>query len=437
MAWNSDTIGGIDDRVELRIGDAGSTHLAESYEVRQSYFTSSPNVFVVKLGTAQAPAQLIAAARPRTKLELFVGGVLQQTGWSDGPEANADAGAGTSVMIHGRDKMAELHDAHIQADKSFSNMSYGDLTEAVLNAALGQNNYDIILQGGNRQNRMAATGSSSAATASAVPTTAPAPGGGTVVTAAPDDIKPALTSAQGRTLRAKFGSKWWEFLKAQLDRAGLFLLCGASGEFILCAPNVTQRPLFRLQRAPNLTRRSTSIERASYKNVATKRYTVYEIHGKKGGGSTAGVAIPPDAPDDVKAALIASAASAGGQRSSSSFVDQEMVDWGYPLTRVWSHKDAKLTSPAQGAYLARFHCAHDRRENWQLTYTVTGHTWPAIAGGERLTWAVDTMVEVDDQEFGLQGNFWIESVSFKRDGGGTHTELHLMRPEDLIFGEPV
>ncbi len=436
MAWNSDTIGGIDDRVELRIADAGTTHLAESYEVRQSFFTSSPNVFVVKLGTAEAPAKLIAAAKPRTKLELFVGGVLQQTGWSDGPEATADAGAGTSVMIHGRDKMAELHDAHIQADKSFSNMSYGDLTEAVLNAALGQTNYDIILQGGNRQNRMAVTGGSAALT-SATPKAALTPGGGPTIVA-PDDVKPALTNPQGRTLRAKFSGKWWEFLKHELDRAGLFLLCGASGEFILCAPNVTQRPLFRLQRAPNLTRKSTSIEKASYKNVATKRYTVYEIHGRKGsGGATLGVAIPPDAPDDVKAALIASAASAAGQRTSTSYVDQEMVDWGFPLTRVWSHKDPKLTSPAQAAYLARFHCAHDRRENWQLTYTVTGHTWPAINGGERLTWAVDTMVEVDDQEFGLRGNFWIESVNFKRDGGGTTTELHLMRPEDLVFGEPV
>jgi hypothetical protein len=45
------------------------------------------------------------------------------------------------------------------------------------------------------------------------------------------------------------------------------------------------------------------------------------------------------------------------------------------------------------------------------------------------------MVEVDDDELGIRGLFYIESVTHTR---GPHTEstVHLMRPEDLIFADP-
>jgi hypothetical protein len=49
-------------------------------------------------------------------------------------------------------------------------------------------------------------------------------------------------------------------------------------------------------------------------------------------------------------------------------------------------------------------------------------------------WAPDTIVDVDDDEFGISGQFWVESVTFKRPP--TTTTLVLMRPSDLVFGEP-
>jgi hypothetical protein len=41
-----------------------------------------------------------------------------------------------------------------------------------------------------------------------------------------------------------------------------------------------------------------------------------------------------------------------------------------------------------------------------------------------------------DDEYGIRGNFWIEGVEPRRDGSGTTTTLTLMRPEDLVFGDP-
>ena len=68
-----------------------------------------------------------------------------------------------------------------------------------------------------------------------------------------------------------------------------------------------------------------------------------------------------------------------------------------------------------------------------LSYTLAGHTTPRIGGRDRVVWAVDTVVEVDDQELGIAGTFWIEAVEFSR-GPETNTTITLMRPGDLVFG---
>ena len=59
------------------------------------------------------------------------------------------------------------------------------------------------------------------------------------------------------------------------------------------------------------------------------------------------------------------------------------------------------------------------------------HTVPAIGGG-RCVWAPDTIVEIDDQEIGVQGEMWVESVQFRREPHTT-TRIVLMRPDDLLY----
>jgi prophage tail gpP-like protein len=54
----------------------------------------------------------------------------------------------------------------------------------------------------------------------------------------------------------------------------------------------------------------------------------------------------------------------------------------------------------------------------------------------RSVWAPDTVVRVLDDEHAIAGDFWIEGVTFRGSTShGTETELTLMRPEDLVFGE--
>jgi len=50
-------------------------------------------------------------------------------------------------------------------------------------------------------------------------------------------------------------------------------------------------------------------------------------------------------------------------------------------------------------------------------------------------WAFDTIVDVDDDEFDIHGPMYIADVTHQR-GPETSTTLTLMRPDDVLYGDP-
>lgn len=407
---DSDNLGGVNDVVELTIAGAGTTRVCESYEVKQSIFTQ-PNGYALRLGSAETAKKLLSYAKANTKTELRVNGLLQQTGWTDGPECSSNGSGGTTVTIHGRDATAVVHDPFFEADKTFgSSLSIGELTGEVLDLVVDRT-YTLVYS--NAANRQMQSGGSPALTA-------------------PDDLKAALTSPKNKQRSAKFGHKVWEFLKHEHEQAGLFLWATADGNFVLSQPHAGQRPIYKIVRQYGLTRNAVSVEVVSYKNVTTGRFSSYEVRSR--GGGKASVAISaPNAPPDIKPALIGSGGTTGRKQHVGVFVDQEMVDLG--IIRPWTNLHAKATNPAACEFLARRECAKHRAENWNLVYSVPGHSTVSMDGGSRVVWAVDTMVEVVDEILDIRGSFYIESLTFKRGPDGTSTELTLLRPADLVFGD--
>jgi prophage tail gpP-like protein len=106
-----------------------------------------------------------------------------------------------------------------------------------------------------------------------------------------------------------------------------------------------------------------------------------------------------------------------------------MVALGYERPLV--HRDVNVTNDKQAEFYARRVLAESRRASWQLIYTMAGHSTDSLLGG-RAVWAVDTVVDVADDEFGLNGSLWIESVTHRRNPQTT-TEIVLMRGDDLVF----
>jgi prophage tail gpP-like protein len=384
---DSDSLGAVDDAVRVTLGGSEAL-IVESYEIHQAVLTQ-PAAFNLRMGYGDVVQTLAAQWPPHTPFTLSIGQVLQQTGFTDGYELAGNDNA-TEITVRGRDNLAQLHDAYVTADISYSNLSFADLVAKVLD----DSGYELrTLRYTNAANRSVMAGV------------------GVKETAAPRDASTEqATGPIQKALQAKVGERRYEFLTRVLATAGFFLWCASDGTFILSEPNANQTPTYQIVRQRNATRNLVSVSHASLRVDTTHRFSEAIIYARGGGRKFA------------------------RQRSKGSFTDDEVIGWGI-TARPFVARDANVTNQDQADFYARRKLAESRRAGWQLEYTVTGHTTAALAGG-RAVWTPDTVVTVDDDEFGIHENLWIEGVTFRRDeSGGTSTQLTLMRPSDLIFAE--
>lgn len=385
-----DVTGDLNDRVRVVLGGTEDILVATSYEVTQSVLTQ-PSSFSLHFGWGDTIQGLIAKVTPGRKFQLFINDTLQQTGAIDGYEATGDGNSGGSLTIHGRDALAPLHDAFIEVETSFANATYESMVSDALKKVYGHG----TLFFSNDANRKLTTGI-----------------GVKPFVSMTDDAQSGVNPTTGTTgptakqIKTRIGERVYEFLKRQLDRAGLFLWAAGDGSFVLTQPNANQPPFFKLVRQRGQTRNAVNVTEFHHRNNTEGRYSQADLYGKGGGRKF------------------------GRTKVSGSYVDAEMEAWGFNRPLVLH--DVNVTNNEQAEFYARRKLAETRRAGWSLVYTVAGHTIPSLATGARATWGVDTVVQVDDQELGIAGNFYIEKVVFRRNPKTT-TEITLMRPDDLVF----
>lgn len=391
--FESRDLGGVNDEVVLRL--AGETLLiAESYDVRMSFFRQ-PSVFALRTGWGGTTKALLDKYPPNTPFSLEIAGQIQFTGRIDAVNAEQSAGA-TEVTFHGRDDLAPLHDAMARAERSFDNSSYIEMVNALL-ADAGIEDYVITFS--DEANAQRKTG---VATASA---------SGRQV------FGRSSSSANSKKKKAgqlKVGERLYEFGKKELDRAGLFLYAAADigdgPQFVLTQPNTQQPALYRIVRERGLLRNRVNSTSASFKNDVAKRYVEYTIFGR----ST----------DKNNKAPV-----------SATIIDEEMIGYGFPRSRAYTARVDTCTSVDEARKLAWRARADTRRESYVVTYTVSGNTVPALSGRttkNRAVWAINTVVDVFDDEFGIYEDMWITDVQFARDGSGTRTTLTLVSAADWV-----
>lgn len=378
-----DVTGDLNDRVVVRL-DGESILIAESYEVQCAILTQ-PSTFTLRFGWGDVLRGLIQKATPGKTFVLEVGGYPRFTGQVDGYEATSDAHGGGVLTIHGRDNLAPLHDAFIEVEQSFDDSTYFDMVERAIVEVYGVANAPSLF-GSNDANRKLTTGIG-------------------VKPSADPNTKNA-TAPSAKQLKTRIGERMYEFLKRQLDRAGLFLWAAGDGSFVISAPNGNQAPAYKIVRQRGQTRNAVNVTSVHYKNATEMRYSEATVYGKGGGKKF------------------------GRTKVNGSFVDTEMEGYGFHRPLVL--RDAGVSNAEMAEFYARRKLAETRRAGWQLVYSVAGHTVPALGSGNRVAWGVDTVVNVEDQELGLSGSYYIERVVFRRNPQTT-TELTLSRLEDLVF----
>ncbi len=380
-----DVTGNIDDdAVVIEFNEYEAVAL-ESYEVRRSIFTQ-PSTFSIRLGWGGVTKELLAVLPPLLQVRLRINGCLQQTAVIDDIEAEDSVGA-TEINISGRDVLSFLHDACIESEIALKDESYQSLVEKALNAVLGEGSYTLTTS--NEAGRKLSSGI------------------GVRQTAPGADPAENTTGPTDKILKANLGERWYDFVKRQLDRAGLFLWASGDGSYVLSEPNITQDPSYRILRRRGQTRSEVNVKRARFRNATSQRFSEAIICGRGPGKKS------------------------GRAQVQGAFVDEEMFDIG--MRRPLVKRDSNITNKEQAEFYARRKLAEARRVGWNLNYTVAGHTIPSLAGGARAVWTPDTIVEVDDDEYGIKGKYYLESVTYRRNPQ-TETDLVLVRPNDMIFG---
>jgi prophage tail gpP-like protein len=397
--------------------------ICEQYQVKIAMLTQ-PSEFTATFGHSKLAVDLFKRFPARTPFELQIAKTTQFTGKTDGWSFNGDPNGGTQLQLKGRDKLAPLIDTFVRAEQTFKDVSIAELCRKVFDIVYGAGNYKLVAS--NAANRSAMSNTKGKKTSkTAVGLGAKSKGGGgssqadvakqkaTLHAAAPDvDLAVLLDSGpnvQKKPIQAKVGMRWYgDILKPQLDRAGLFLWSAVDGTFfIVSGLQKSQSPIVRIRHRRGSV--DNVVEKVSFQHDTSQRYSRCEVWGRRGGGAES------------------------RSKVSGLFVDDEMTALGYDRPLVIS--DEKSSTPQQAEFLARMKIGESRRNGWQLSYTIAGHTLPLITDPSVNAVIIpDTVVDVDDQELGIDGPHYIESVEHS---GQPHmtTTIRLMRPSDLVFGD--
>lgn len=417
--------GSFADSVRLQLGP-DDIFIAESWEVVESIL-STPSRFSLELGQSAPVASRFtspilpssldsgdnvqpqsAARYPKgTPFQLFIGEALQMNGIYEGFHAH---GAATQISLRGRDQLSFLMRTHPEAQRSFTDGTYLDLVEWALETA-GLTSATVFAS--NAANRKVKAGIPIDQISD--PTTIDEINADGTAAAGSQTSGTLIGGVTHQTHQNRIHENTLAFVRRHLDRAGLFLWAGANrNTFILGQPNGAQKPSLRISRKRGPGQSASNVVDASFSDSIEGRHGTCSIYGRGGGGK------------------------AGRTKALGSYVDPEMNTLGIVLGNGLQNqgilfRDVNVQNVEQAEFTAQRKIVEERRNGWNLTYTVSGHRLPTVDG---TAWGVvtpDTVILVEDDEYGINDTFYIETVIRRRGPAGTTTSLRLMRIQDLIF----
>ena len=227
---------------------------------------------------------------------------------------------------------------------------------------------------------------------------------------APTPARACAAPAQGEpgthTVHARAGEKCLDWLKKHLDKAGVMVWTDTNGDIVVSAPNTEQKPKYHFVRQRGQKRNAVNVTSHSFKNDTTKRLSSVIVYGRGPGKKK------------------------GKGKIKGEFVDADMVAMGILKTRTF--RDANVFDEPQAVKYAQAKMAEINRASWSLTYVIEGHTAPVYGDvTKRAVVTVDTMAQIQDDELGISGLFYIEAVEYT--SPPSTTKITFMRAQDCFF----
>lgn len=385
-----------------------------SYDYREHYLAMPCDAWSFTVAAGSLSRQDRQSIRLGSKVEAWIDGCLQTTGWLDKVRTTSAADAGSILTLEGRSWISQVVDAHIDPQQRFSEaMTLEQFAQAVL-APFGVQ----AIVDDNESNRNVITGA----------------------------LRGIATSKKGRPLKQFVqhlekpypAEGAWAFLCRVAQRFGVWPRAAADGKTVVFStPDFDQQPTYRLQHTIDDGGAHNNVLASDVTRSREEQPTVIFGFGAGGGGEWAltklkgavmNPLIAPQAPatlasvlgayPNIRAELLPLPAIA------SAILDKLYPD---PVARpLFLYDDQSHTQEQLRAFLLR-EMSLRMRKALDARYTILGHRI-----GARPV-AVDTMIDVQDDVSDLHIPLWVLGRHFSKTKAGTVSEFELIRPGTIFL----
>jgi prophage tail gpP-like protein len=339
-------------------------------------------------------------------VELLIGGNSQVLGRIDQTEIG---NSGSAIVCRGRDYLGDATECNI--DPAFG-VKKGELLGAVVEDAMAPVGIDTTFLDSDVAMRDVRTGK---------------PAGGR----ADKDFK----TLKQEELKAQSGESIMQFANRLVSRHGATLQPGPTrNSIVITEPNYSQSPVATITRTDD---QRTSVANNVIRGTATRDYSsvpTYALwHGKGGKAGTQKesntITIPiQDLVAGISTELIDAfeGTAVRGRRKPAESTKLEIGQ----LYRLLYDRDDESRNRDQLIRAATRGMGVRLKETLTYSVTLQGHSDPVTGA----YWAVDTVVQVNDDICGLNEPLWVASRTFKYSATeGATTDLELWRPGTFVI----
>lgn len=399
---------------------------------------------------------------PGAKVQMSINGLIQCTGYIDDRNIRYDRRAGTIITVTGRDILSRLVNAN--ADAKFrlkSDMTVADLIAPVLSLYdLGQlynsegTHLNVVTGRPNSESLKATTyqvqeityekGSNGLLVVD---------GNGKYVSSLQSktvteivaNLKPGLKKIPIKQMKCHPGEGAYAFIAKMIAREGLMLKAVADGSGLMAVAPTFDGPIYyKIINKKVETGKNNVISCDNDINWAEQPSII--IAEGIGGGSEFGKSA-------LKVVMVNELTALDDSGNYLPEVQNVMAQYQHALLvpirpQVIPSKNFLATKHAfcpmyikddesktldQLKYFVTRKMAEHQMKALTVKYTVLGHTY--FDGSNDIPWAVNTLVDVDDDILNIHEAMWCLSRTFKKSRNeGTITELELIRPHTLLIG---
>lgn len=413
------------DRDEVVLKIAGSDVTLSrwtSYRFSSDFLTPTDG-WSFEVGDENLPEEQREALQLGARVRLSINAVPVADGYIDTIEINADRSGGQTWSISGRDRLSFAVDATADPTLSFKADATLATVLKTLFAPYGWSD-DAHFSIDNDANRNASTGVR----------------GITRRSTSKKRFGQPLASYKIHQLKPYNHEGVFAFACRVAQRQGLWIWCSNDGETLVVGkPDFAQEPTFTLRRARNGVGNNILSGAVRYDHQDQPSIIIadgFSGGGEFGKGRIKSYVVNPYFGVDEDGFVLDAVTKIIQKYPDAKQVTMTTQPFKRrtplaPVRPMFLHDDESKTQDELDAYVRR-EMSLLMRKGLTVHYVVEGHG--QTSNGETAIWAVDTVVDVQDEIGGVNERMYVLGVHFEKSrSGGTTTRLDLVRLNSIQF----